>query len=381
MQFLKSLFCLHGFDNRTRFFAISSGVYVLFSMLASALTNSIFISLMLLVVFSIILGLTSLRRLHDAKFNKKWFFAPSLTFTLTGIIIILSEQSSSYYLLIIPTLCTAILLTYQSHTKKKYILGYYGPVDMSEYQQDNNQSKQSQYRIEPTLVSKNTTNYYYSEDDDIQTFNQTSKTENNDHSQNQNRSDKETDIGELIRLNLLNNRKAQLIIVAVIGITLIGVTTSWLINYLDSSDDAVIKEDDNKPKNSTFSSILRNHPLPMPDNYTLYLSDHSGISINWQADEVETSLLWSQQTAQGDTSCKEISFNKGTPIRTLSVQVEKSDGINTSYFANFSPLDSQELIQALAFRGDFTLCGYNFSLKGSQAALATNKQYAQWVEY
>ena len=64
------------------------------------------------------------------------------------------------------------------------------------------------------------------------------------------------------------------------------------------------------------------------------LSDHSGISINWQADEVETSLLWSQQTAQGDTSCKEISFNKGTPIRTLSVQVEKSDGINTSYFAS-----------------------------------------------
>ena len=383
MQFLKSLFCLHGLDNRTRFFAISSGVYVLFSILASALTNSIFISLILLVMFSAILGLTSLRRLHDAKLNKKWLFAPSLSFSLIGIIIILSGQSSSYYLLIIPTICTAILLTYRSSIKKEYILGYYGPVDMSEYQPGTHSSKQSQYRIEPTLVSESSTNYYYSEDDDddAQTSSQTNKTQDNDYSHSHNRSNKQTDIGELIRLNLLNNRKAQLIIVAVIGITLIGVTTSWLINYLDSSDDALIQEENNNQKISGSLSVLRSHPLPMPDNYTLYLSQHSGISINWQADEVEDSLLWSQQTAQGDTSCKEISFNKGTPIRTLSVQVEKSDGINTSYFANFSPLDSKELIQALAFRGDFTLCGYNFSLKGSQATLGTNEQYAQWVEY
>ena len=113
----------------------------------------------------------------------------------------------------------------------------------------------------------------------------------------------------------------------------------------------------------------------------MYLSQHRGISINWQADEVSDTVLWSQLTAQGDESCKVISFNKGEPIRTLSVQVVNSNGTNINYFADFSPLDSKALIQALAFRGNFTLCGYDFSLKGSQEALGKNEQYAQWVDY
>ena len=127
--------------------------------------------------------------------------------------------------------------------------------------------------------------------------------------------------------------------------------------------------------------ISRKHPLTMPDNYTLYLSEHQGITINWQADEVSEGLLWSQLTAQGDTSCQQISFNKGESIRTLSVDVGTSAGTNTDYYASFSPLDSKELIQALAFRGSFSLCGYDFSLKGSQAALGTNERYAKWVDY
>ncbi|MDO6488849.1 hypothetical protein Q4503_14175 [Colwellia sp. 6_MG-2023] len=382
MQFLKSLFCLHGLDNRTRFFTISIGVYVLFIMLVSAFSNSIIIPLILLVIFSLILGLTSLRRLHDAKLNKKWLLAPCLTFLLVGIIIIISQQSSSYYLLILPTLCSAVLLTYQSTNKHSYILGYYGPVDMNECRQNSHKSAQSQYRIEPTLVSDTSSNNYYSQthNDSSQEYNQTDKIEDDNYSHHR-QANKQTDIGELIRLNLLNNRKAQLIIVAIIGITLIGVSTSWLIHYLDSADETLINQNNNKEQVSVLPSILRSHPLPMPDNYTLYLSEHSGISINWQADEVENSLLWSQLTAQGDESCKEISFNKGKPIRTLSVKVEESNGSNSNYFASFSPLDSQELIQALAFRGNFTLCGYNFSLKGSQAALGTNNQYSHWVEY
>jgi hypothetical protein len=123
----------------------------------------------------------------------------------------------------------------------------------------------------------------------------------------------------------------------------------------------------------------------MPDNYTLYLSEYRGISINWQADEVSNTVLWSQTTALGDDSCKVITFDNGETLRTLSVQIEStaSDSAKkqNSYFAYFSPLDSKALVQALAFRSNFTLCGYHFSLKGSQAALAGNEQYAQWVSY
>jgi len=376
VQFLKSLFCLQGHDNRPRFFSIFSISYILFMMLASAFTGNIVISLLLSLLFSVIIALASLRRLHDAKLNKNWLFAPSLTFAIVAFVIIFSEQSSSYYLLIIPTLCSAVLLTYPSYTKLDFILGYYGPVDMTEYQQDNHQGKQAKFRIEPTLVSNNASHY----DNNVQTSLQVSEVAENYYSQAVDSTRSQADIGEMIRLKLLNNKKAQLVVIAIIGVTLIGVAASWLMSYLNTNTEALTETSSQQVEVATHTPS-RSLPLDMPDNYTLYLSEHQGISINWQADEVTETVLWSQLTAQGDESCKEISFNKGEPIRTLSVQVSNSGGTNINYFADFSPLDSKTLIQALAFRGSFTLCGYDFSLKGSQAVLGKNAQYAKWIDY
>jgi uncharacterized membrane protein YhaH (DUF805 family) len=376
VQLLKSLFCLQGFDNRPRFFAINSAIYIFFLMLTSAFSGSYVTSIVFLLFFSIVLTLTSLRRLHDAKLSRNWLLAPSISFTLVAVIIIFSEQYSSYYLLIIPILCSGVLLTYPSITKKKFILGYSGPIDLTEYQQENNQSKQTKYRIEPTLISNSATSY----DKDNLSSVQVSNIDESYYSENSASSDDHTDIGEMIRLKLLNNKKAQIIIVATIAVTLLGVLTTSLINYSNSDNENATVVSSQQAKVTT-TTPTRSHPLDMPDNYTLYLSEHSGISINWQADAVNDTILWSQITAKGDESCKEISFNKGKPIRTLTVQVSDNGGNNTNYFADFSPLDSKELIQALAFRGNFTLCGYDFSLKGSQAALGKNMQYAQWVEY
>ena len=378
MQFLKSLFCLLGFDHRSRFFAICSATYVLFIMLTSAFSGAFFISIVLLILLSSVLALACLRRLHDAKLNKNWLFAPSLTFALVALIIIFSEQHSSYYLLIIPALCSAVLLTYPSAIKRNFILGYDGPVDMKEYQMETHLGKEAKFRIEPTLVGDNTTNINHDQSTVMQTHQAEGKTYTPELSSS---SDKQADIGEMIRLKLLSNKKAQLVIAALIAATLVGVAVSWLVSYLNSSNTDAI-EDSSEPQIAKIDSVLtREHPLTMPDNYTLYLSKHKGITINWQADEVTNTLLWSQLTAQGDESCKQVSFNKGEPIRTMSVQVEKYAGINTDYFASFSPLDSQTLIQALAFRGSFSLCGYNFSLKGSQAVLGKNEHYAHWVNY
>jgi hypothetical protein len=50
-------------------------------------------------------------------------------------------------------------------------------------------------------------------------------------------------------------------------------------------------------------------------------------------------------------------------------------------FADFSPLDTQQLIQLIAFKRSFNLCDYDFSLKGSQAALGKHHAYAPYVEY
>ncbi len=368
MQFLKSLFCLQGFDNRTRFSAICSAVYVIYIMLASAFIGMFFISFLLLVLFTSVLALTSLRRLHDAKLNKNWLFAPSLTFALIALIIIVSEQHSSYYLLIIPALCSSVLLTYPSAVKRNFILGYDGPVDMKEYQPETHLGKEAKFRIEPSLVGDNSINFNHDESPVMQTSPAGGASLYN----------KQADIGEMIRLKLLGNKKAQFAIVAVIVLTLIGVTASWLMSYLNTPTQAITED---KVNQQAANIETREHPLTMPDNYTLYLSEHKGITISWQADQLNDTILWSQLTTQGDESCKQISFNKGTSIRTLSVQVAKGIGINSDYYASFSPLDSQALIQALAFRSNFTLCGYDFSLKGSQAVLGKNEQYSQWINY
>ena len=381
MQFLKSLFCLQGLDNRTRFVAICSASYVIFIMLISAFSDKAFFSLAILAIFTPILALTSLRRLKDAKLNKNWLFVPNIIFVITGLIIIFTAQNNSYYLLIISAFCLAVLLTYPSVNQKNsaphnYVLGYFGPVDMSEYQQTTHQSKQSKFRIEPTLVGNNAEN----QNNDEQTVFQ-----NNTTTSSYSENEPKIDLGEIIRLKLVSNRKAQLAMVIILTIALLSMCVSWVIEYFSNNEQSSKKQELNTLTEITQKVLERKHQLSMPDNFSLYLSQHQGITINWQADEVSNPLLWSQSSAKGDDSCQQISFNKGKPIRTLTVEVENSglenSGIYNNYFASFSPLDSKTLIQSLAFRGSFSLCGYDFSLKGSQAALGQNKQYANWVEY
>jgi uncharacterized membrane protein YwzB len=306
---------------------------------------------------------------------------PNVIFVLTALIIIFSEHSSSYYLLAISAFFLAVLLSYPSAHHKNpaplhYILGYCGPVDMSEYQQMNHQGKQAKFRIEPTLASDNAANLNNDEQAVLTIEESTSPYDKNEQ---------RIDLGEIIRLNLVNNKKAQLAIAIILTIALVSVCTSWLMEYLSNNEQVQTVQESNKVTKSTLNIIERKHSLAMPDNFSLFLSQHQGIIINWQADEVSTPLLWSQSSAQGDNSCQKISFNKGKAIRTLRVQVENNttvaNGVYNNYFASFSPLDSKALIQALAFRGSFSLCGYDFSLKGSQAALGKHKQYADWVEY
>jgi len=350
-------------------------------MLASAFTGKLIISLVICVLFSVALGLASLRRLHDAKLNKNWLFAPSLSFALIALIIIFSEQHSSYYLLLIPAFSSAVLLTYpskQQSIEKNYILGYIGPVDMSEYQQNAHQGKSAKFRIEPSIAGESAINID-AQQHEAQQVHAAYTLDNNQ--QTSQLDSEQTDIGELIRLKLLSNKKAQLAIIIMVLVTLAIVLTSWLITFFSAKHSNDIEQKFIPQISNSRAEIRREHPLIMPDNFTLYLSQHQGVTINWQADEVNTPQLWSQLSAQGDSSCQNISFNKGKTIRTLAVDVTSKNGVNTNYFASFSPLDSQTIIQALAFRGKFTLCGYDFSLKGSQATLGKNKHYAHWVEY
>lgn len=99
--------------------------------------------------------------------------------------------------------------------------------------------------------------------------------------------------------------------------------------------------------------------------------ENNALIIHWQVNTNRDGEIWSQISAKGDERCQQIYFNKKTQFRPLWVEVEDS----IDFYAYFSPLDTKDLIQSLANRSKFSLCNFDFSLKGSQAQLESIEKY------
>ncbi len=377
MPFLRAIFCLKGVDNRSRYFVISIVTLLSFILFSAIFSAYLTVNLFILLGLSIVLACTTKRRLRDAKLNKNWQLVPAILLLITGLLSLVIENSSSYYFLILPFLSAALLLTYPSKgnsVNNHYILGYYGPIDLSQYRHQSSSTQTHNRRIEPTLVGNTNKTV-----DEPLIINEQAAQESNINHDFDNET-KQVDLGELIRVNLLSNRKLQLTSIAFITILFIAIfASSFVSSDSPQQSEDILPSSEQQVNPATLvntMTVSREHLLAMPDSFNLYLSPSKGLIIHWQADEVANGELWSQLTAEGDKSCQLIKFNKGTPLRPLAVIVENGN----EYFANFSPLDSKELVQALAFRGKFSLCGYSFSLKGSQAALGKHQQYAKFLE-
>ncbi|WP_286266432.1 hypothetical protein [Thalassotalea atypica] len=365
MQFFQSMLCVKGSDNRYRFLAINIALYLSFIMLSALSSDNIVFSLMVLITTAAFSALSIIRRLNDAQLNKNWMYIATGLFVLCGMIIIFVGHVASYWLLMLPLGVLALLLTYPSAQRKNYILGYLGPVDLSQYQTAINDHSR---RIEPSLVGEpQEVNIHYSHQSDIHQSS-TSK-------QSASTSETQSDIGEQIRELLFNNKNAVITIASVLSVALVGMLISSLLSSPIDSED--ITSEELPPAAVETVSKVRLHAVEFPDNFSLMINEYSGLFIHWQADETDQDSLWSQAVAQGDDTCAEIVFNNKKSVRTLSVKVENHE----DYFAQFSPLDTKELLNHLAFRGSFSLCGYKFSLKGSQAILGKNPPYNGLVEY
>lgn len=358
MQFIKSLFCWHGFDNRIRFISIS-----FLSLICFIIINESFINNPLLAIFGLLTLLalmlaTTQRRLRDAQLYRNWLFAPAGTFLATGLIIIFIGHSSIYWLLLLPLLLCLLLLTYPSKKQRQYIFGYNGPVSLAEYQSNARSATTKAQRIEPTMSAEISSNDYPNSHQHTSGNNAAthiSKTEN--------------DLGESIRLILFSNRNAQLTLSAIATLLIVAIAISYI--FTDSTDvSEPIQPKMSQAKNNT---LQLTHRITLPDNFDLLVSAHNGLVINWQADSTNENKLWDIATAVGDANCQKITFHKGESIRSNKVTVENGD----EYFAYFSPLDTKTLVKSLAMKGRFSLCGYNFSLKGSQATLGKKDFYAE----
>nr|WP_243888383.1 hypothetical protein [Shewanella algae] len=113
----------------------------------------------------------------------------------------------------------------------------------------------------------------------------------------------------------------------------------------------------------------------LPDSFSLSL-DGDLLRMSWLGDTDAPGPLWDLATAKGDRRCAELVFNNGTGYRPMSVVI----GDNGKVEAAFSPLDSQVIVQDMARRGSVKLCGYDFSLKGSQAALGSVPAFRQLIK-
>jgi hypothetical protein len=116
--------------------------------------------------------------------------------------------------------------------------------------------------------------------------------------------------------------------------------------------------------------------VTFPDGFELVLYDDV-LAFRWLGDDGEAKDVWRLDTAKGDKRCSELIFNNGSKYRPLQVSLLNDSATE----AKFSPLDTQGIINDIALRGSVKLCGYNFSLTGSQAALGKNSRFSDFLTY
>lgn len=312
------------------------------------------------------------RRLSDAHLHNSWLLAPAGSFLVTGFFIVFTGHNSSYWLLLIPILMMVVLLTYPSKSQRHYILGYSGPVNLSDFQPVIKTHSRNNQRIEPTMNSVNInqpsihkSDYIPPADNNENTFSTTHASPSSDSTQHK------IELAESIRLALFSKKNSRLIIAFISFLLVLAFIISVLFTKPTPAENPV-------KQTSKIAKITGKfqHQITLPDNFSVMLAANNAIVIQWQANAKDNPSVWALGTAKGDTSCNNIAFTKEDVIRTYSVST-----IDNKYYAYFSPLDTKVLIKNIAFKNNFSLCGYSFSLKGSQAKLGKSLFYNNLIEY
>lgn len=363
MQSIKSLFCWQGFDNRQRFILIVLSSLFFFTTFSVIFSGYALLSSMVLLLCSVICLTTTKRRQNDANFDNKWLIAPAGSLFIVGLIIVLLSYSMSYWLLVFPAGFSLLLLTYPSKNERPYILGYSGPIDLSDLQKKTKSYSYNSKRVEPTMNSIDiTSSNEYPHANSVE--NTTREHRENIHA------NKQLEFAESIRLTLFSKINTRITIAIIISFLVLVLLIFTLLSN-DTETNSTVEQKAPHTENSTFE-----HKLALPDNFSIMFDAKNVFVVHWKTDIPDNNEVWALGSADGDVSCKAIEFNNELPIRTYKV-IAKSNG----FYAYFSPLDTKALIKNIAFKSNFSLCGYKFSLKGSQATLGKSVFYSPLIEY
>lgn len=374
MSHLHALICFEGRDHNIRFLLLSFAIYLVFIINSLLFGDSIALFVLLNFALLIALAGTANRRVRDARIPAIWQLMPVGVFTLVAFLpLVYAHHSLITLLLAIPA--TLLMTIKPSARVHHYVWGYEGPINFEAPSASTPASSQYADRIEPTFVSGQDDHYGHKQTSDHQSNKQSA------HSSTQYITPKPiNDWYEPIRLFML---KHQTITLGISGIllltTVVGLTyplfTSDAVDIADAQTEQVKQQEE--PQNTPFISQVRQYSFEMPTNdYSLMLSEYNGLIIHWPSYDDNNPQFWSVVSAKGEQSCEEIVFNDGQKFRALLVSIE-DDG---DYYASFSPLDTQELITGIADKSKFTLCGYEFSLKGTRAAISQSDIYSDFLQ-
>ncbi|MDG1751707.1 MAG: hypothetical protein P8I03_08610 [Thalassotalea sp.] len=370
MLFLQSLFCWSGADNRYRFSLIVALSHVFFIIFSAIFHASFFISFIILLLSTIVITCTTKRRLSDGKLTKNWLYTPSVSFALIGLIIISFNHQALYWLTLLSAALSSILLTYPGSNSNRYVYGYYGPINLA----SKKNSPIRSHRIEPTLMNQHLTVNV----DNVNSFNNpisssTQYQEETYYNESTHDNNPSQDLGELIRSKLLNNQNSKYTILGLLAIITVAMFTSLILSISDSNETSINQQENMVENSNTVNDKMeRKNKITLPDDFSLMTTPFKGVIIHWQADINNVGNLWNIRQATGERNCQSIQFNNNDSYRTTLVLVENSN----EYVAEFSPLDTINILKSIANRSDFTLCGYSFSLKGSQSALSKHSFYS-----
>ncbi|MBB1270483.1 hypothetical protein [Shewanella sp. SR44-3] len=159
-----------------------------------------------------------------------------------------------------------------------------------------------------------------------------------------------------------------------------GVSAAVLIGYAIAALVSFVSGLSNADEPESFTApaqvAVEVSKVTFPDGFELVLYDDI-LAFRWLGDDAEPHDLWRLDTAKGDKRCSELTFNNGSKYRPLQVSLLSDSATE----AKFSPLDTQGIINDIALRGSVKLCGYNFSLTGSQSALGKNSRFSDFLSY
>ncbi|MGS0679955.1 DUF805 domain-containing protein [Shewanella sp. 125m-7] len=374
---VKSLFCVNGLDNGQRFASISGLIY--FTLLLAVVILSPSLALYFVgIILTPVLALTSLRRLRDCAKAPQLVLLTLIPFWLVLITLIhIHSMMLLLTLLVTAGLIIGYLAILAAPSRVDYVQGYSGPVDMTSSKASVRMTS-SRVRVEPTLggeeVAESVAVNHHDESYTSDEVGQSSETRTHHQAQSR-RGTRQTALNMAQLLQLLQTNKKLVLIGggAIVGVMLLLSLLSLIptadadIETVSGSGQQSLSDVADRPQVARVSTSL-------PDGFSLALEDDVLI-MRWLGETGSPTNLWSLATAKGDKTCSRIRFNNGTEYRPLVVDLLADTGTE----ARFSPLDTEAIIVDMARRGNVSLCGYNFSLKGSQTALGKIPEFRTYL--